>query len=165
MNNLDQFFEKVYHWCNMNRFLSGFCSENEAAYFPMMCESRIRIDKWLWAVRLFKTRTAATRACRSGDVKIGGARVKASSLVRIGDIVETDKRRETRKLRVVKTIERRVGAKLVRECFEELSVSLRKGSRVELIEESVGSGVRRSGRPTKKERRAIEKMQSREAGW
>ena len=130
----------------------------------MMCESRIRIDKWLWAVRLFKTRTAATRACRSGDVKIGGAKVKASSLVRIGDIVETHKRRETRKLRVVKTIERRVGAKLAQECFEELTGSPQKNSRAEMIEEVVGSGMRRGGRPTKKERREIEKFQSLEAG-
>ena len=115
-----------------------------------------RIDKWLWAVRIFKTRTIASDACKLGRVTIGGQKVKASRTVKVGEVIEVRKPPVTYSFKVLKTIEQRVGAKLLPEIYENVT----DPKQYELLEMSRISGfvdrARGTGRPTKKERRALD---------
>lgn len=117
-----------------------------------------RIDKWLWAARIFKTRTIAANACKIGRVKIGDSTVKASHTVKPGDIVNVRKTPIIYSFKVLQAIENRVGAKLVPEVME--NVTSRK--QYELLEMSKISGFvgrsRGTGRPTKKERRELDEF-------
>lgn len=115
-----------------------------------------RIDKWLWAARIFKTRSIASDACKNGRVTIGGVNVKPSRTVKVGDVVSVKKAPVTYSFKVLKTIEQRVGAKLVPEIYENVT----DPKQYELLEMSRISGfvdrARGTGRPTKKERRALD---------
>ena len=115
-----------------------------------------RVDKWLWAARIFKTRTIAADACKNGRVTKGGARLKASHIVREGDIIDVRKPPITYSFRILKAIENRVGAKLVPEVLEDVTTP----EQYELLELSRVSGfidrARGTGRPTKKDRRALD---------
>ncbi len=117
-----------------------------------------RIDKWLWAARIFKTRTLAADACKNGRVTVKGARVKASHSVREGDIIEVRKPPVTYSFRILRAVEKRVGAKLIPEILENIT----SPDQYELLEMSRMSGfvdrARGTGRPTKKERRAIDQF-------
>ena len=108
-----------------------------------------RIDKWLWAARIFKTRSLASNACKNGRVSVGGINRKPSHNVKVGDVVSVKKSPITYSFKVLKTIEQRVGAKLIPEVQQ-----------YELLEMSRISGfvdrARGSGRPTKKDRRAMD---------
>src|SRR5437879_1222226 len=81
----------------------------------------VRIDKWLWAVRIFKTRSLATEACRLGRVTIGGQPVKPSRNVRINDLILTRTGDITRTLKVLALLEQRVGASVAKEYAEDLT--------------------------------------------
>lgn len=115
-----------------------------------------RIDKWLWAVRIFKTRTIAAEACKKGRISINGTPAKASKTVRDGDTVQVRKAPVTYTFRVLQAIENRVGAKLVPEMMENLTTP----DQYELLEMNrIGGFVRRAagmGRPTKKDRRDMD---------
>lgn len=115
-----------------------------------------RIDKWLWAARIFKTRSIASDACKNGRVTIGGVNMKPSRSVKVGDVVSVKKPPVTYSFKVLKTIEQRVGAKLIPEIYENVT----DPKQYELLEMSRISGfvdrVRGTGRPTKKERRALD---------
>ena len=115
-----------------------------------------RIDKWLWAVRIFKTRTIAAEACKKGRVSINGSFVKASRMIKVGDIIQVKKAPITYSFKVLQAIEKRVGAKLVPEVMENVTTP----DQYELLEMSKISGfvdrARGTGRPTKKDRRSIE---------
>lgn len=115
-----------------------------------------RIDKWLWASRIFKTRTIAAAACKKGQVMIKGIPVKASRMIRTGDIIEVRKPPVTWSFRVIQTIERRVGAKLIPEILENVTPP----EQYELLEMNRISGfvgrAKGTGRPTKKDRRSLE---------
>ena len=115
-----------------------------------------RIDKWLWAARIFKTRSIASDACKNGRVTIGGVNMKPSRSVKVGDVVSVKKPPVTYSFKVLKTIEQRVGAKLIPEIYENVTDS----KQYELLEMSRISGfvdrARGTGRPTKKERRALD---------
>ncbi len=115
-----------------------------------------RIDKWLWAARIYKTRTLATDACRNGRISINGQQVKASRTVKVGDTVGVRKPPVTYSFRVLQTIEKRVGAKLLPQILENVTPP----EQYEILEMSRISGfvdrARGTGRPTKKERRAID---------
>ena len=117
-----------------------------------------RIDKWLWAARIFKTRTVAADACKNGRITMNGARLKASHSVREGDIIEVRKAPVTYSFKILKAIEKRVGAKLIPEILENVTPP----EQYELLEMSRVSGfidrARGTGRPTKKERRAIDQF-------
>ena len=80
-----------------------------------------RIDKWLWAVRIYKTRSIATEACAGGKVKIDGNTVKASRMVRKGDIIQVRKRVIKYEYKVLKIAEKRMGAKLVPDFLEDIT--------------------------------------------
>lgn len=115
-----------------------------------------RIDKWLWAARIFKTRSIAADACKNGRVTINNVNVKPSHMVKAGETVSVKKPPITYSFRILKTIEQRVGAKLIPEVYENVT----DPKQYELLEMSRISGfvdrARGTGRPTKKERRALD---------
>lgn len=115
-----------------------------------------RLDKWLWAARIFKTRTIAADACKNGRITIGGVKQKASKMIKEGDIIEVRKPPITYSFKVLKAIQNRVGAKLVPEVLENVTGR----EQLELLEMNRISGfvgrARGTGRPTKKERRDLD---------
>ncbi len=118
--------------------------------------TQARIDKWLWAVRIYKTRSIAAEACKKGHIHVRGKAVKPSFTVKEGDIVEVKKSPITYSFKVLKCAENRVGAKLVPELMENVT----SAEQYELLEMSRISGfvdrARGTGRPTKKERREMD---------
>ncbi len=118
--------------------------------------SEARIDKWLWAARVYKTRTLASDACKNGRITINGALAKPSRTVKVGDQVGVKKSPITYTFRVLQAIEKRVGAKLLPEVFENITPP----EQYELLEMNQISGfidrARGTGRPTKKDRRALD---------
>ena len=126
----------------------------------MDSNSEARIDKWLWAARIFKTRTIAAAACKKGQVSMGGTTLKASRMIKAGDVVSVRKPPITYSFRVLQPIERRVGAKLIPEILENVTTP----DQYELLEMSKISGfvgrAKGTGRPTKKERRSLDDFQS-----
>lgn len=120
------------------------------------CGSCARVDKWLWAARIYKTRSVAADAIKNGRVTIEGANVKPSRTVKEGDIVSVKKPPITYSFKILACIEQRVGAKLLPQVFENVT----DPKQYELLEMSRISGFidrqRGTGRPTKKERRAID---------
>ncbi|MCR5850066.1 MAG: RNA-binding S4 domain-containing protein [Bacteroidaceae bacterium] len=121
-----------------------------------MTNSEARIDKWLWAARIFKTRSIAAAACKKGQVSMGGTQIKASRMVKAGDVVSVRKPPITYSFRILQPIERRVGAKLIPEILENVTAP----DQYELLEMSKISGfvgrAKGTGRPTKKERRSLD---------
>ncbi|MBP5386659.1 MAG: RNA-binding S4 domain-containing protein [Prevotella sp.] len=119
-------------------------------------ENEARIDKWLWAARVFKTRTIAADACKNGRVTIGGMNVKPSRMVKAGEIIDVRKPPVTYSYRILKCIENRVGAKLIPEIYENVT----DPQQYELLEMTRISGfvdrARGTGRPTKKDRRQLD---------
>ena len=115
-----------------------------------------RIDKWLWAVRIFKTRTIAAEACKKGRISINGAQAKPARMVKPDDVVSVRKPPVTYSFKVLSCIEQRVGAKLIPQVYENVT----DPKQYELLEMSRISGfidrARGTGRPTKKERRDID---------
>ena len=115
-----------------------------------------RIDKWLWAARIFKTRSIAATACKNGRVTINGANLKPSHLIKEGEVVNVKKPPIIYSFKVLKTIEQRVGAKLIPEVYEKEKTK----KQYELLEMSRISGfvdrARGTGRPTKKDRRQMD---------
>lgn len=115
-----------------------------------------RIDKWLWAARIFKTRTIAADACKNGRVAVNGVNVKPSRMLKMGETVSVRKPPVTYSFKVLKTIEQRVGAKLLPEIYENVTTP----DQYELLEMNRISGfvdrARGTGRPTKKDRRAMD---------
>ncbi len=117
-----------------------------------------RIDKWLWAVRVYKTRTLAAKACQAGHVKINGERVKPSRQVHIGEIIEARVGRITRRLKVLAYLENRVGAKLVPQFAEDLTPPEEYQKRREPEYGPIIYRPKGTGRPTKKERRLLQRL-------
>ena len=115
-----------------------------------------RIDKWLWAARIFKTRSIAADACKNGLVTLKGERIKPSRIIKEGDVIEVRKPPITYTFRILKAIENRVGAKLVPEILENITPP----EQYQLLEMNRISGfidrARGTGRPTKKERRQLD---------
>lgn len=115
-----------------------------------------RIDKWLWAARIFKTRSIAADACKNGRVTLNGVNLKPSRTIKEGDVVSVKKPPITYSFKVLKTIEQRVGAKLLPEIYENVT----DPKQYELLQMSrIGGFIDRAhgtGRPTKKERRALD---------
>ena len=121
-------------------------------------QESVRIDKWLWAVRVYKTRNLATVACRNGQIRIEGQRVKPSRIVAIGDIFEIKKDKMTMCLRVTAVLENRVGPKLVSEYLEDLTPEEELERARKAREEFRMNRVLKhgDGRPTKRKRRDME---------
>ena len=117
-----------------------------------------RVDKWLWAVRIFKTRSIATDACKKGRVAVGGTVVKPSRMIHVGDIISVRKPPIEYSFRVIQLLGSRVGAKRV----EEFMQNVTPREQYELLElQRVSGFVDRAkglGRPTKKDRRDLDQF-------
>ena len=117
-----------------------------------------RIDKWLWTVRIFKTRRISTEACASGKVKIDGNKIKASRRVQNGDCIQVRKGVIKYEYRVLKIAEKRMGANLAKDYINDTTSAeeLEKLKITKLL--STKKRERGKGRPTKKERRIMDKL-------
>lgn len=135
---------------------SSFCQRLRAATGSRWHDGPIdttRVDLWLWAVRLCKTRSAATAACRGGHVRVNRAAAKASTRVKVGDRIEAFVERE-RILEVVVVIDKRVGAAVAATCLVDHSPPAPVVKR----EPRVFVRERGTGRPTKRERRELDRL-------
>lgn len=122
---------------------------------------KVRIDKWLWSIRIFKSRTLATDACKGGKVKIDGDSVKASYMLSRNELVTVKKDGFNFTYKVIDLIEKRVGAPLAIACYEDITSEEEKNKYKAWFEnnnQNNESRERGAGRPTKKERREIEKF-------
>ncbi len=121
-------------------------------------KNEVRIDKWLWAVRLFKTRTIAIEACKKGRITIKGMPIKPSRMIKIGDIIEIRRAPITYSFEVLDLTEKRMGAKLVPQYMRDVTPP----AQLEILELSRITGfvdrARGTGRPTKKDRRDLEEF-------
>ena len=119
-------------------------------------KEQARIDKWLWAARIYKTRSIAADACKNGRVTVGGVNRKPSFIIKRGDVVSVKKAPITYSFEVLDCIEQRVGAKMLYGVYKNVT----DPKQYELLEMSRISGfvdrARGTGRPTKKERRALD---------
>jgi ribosome-associated heat shock protein Hsp15 len=123
-----------------------------------MEDKEVRVDKWLWAVRLYKTRTLATEACKAGRVKIAGQPIKASRVLKIGDEIEVHLGSLNKTVKVKELLHNRVGPKLVEQYLIDLT-PIEEYERLELIREfNYEKRPRGTGRPTKLDRRQIERL-------
>lgn len=122
---------------------------------------KVRVDKWLWAVRIFKSRTMATSACKNNKVLLNGVPLKPSSSIERGMILDIKKEGYNMQYKVIDLLEKRVSAKLAEPCYENLTPEeeLNKFKdwyvRNKAISESRSKGL---GRPTKRDRRNIDKF-------
>ena len=120
--------------------------------------AKVRIDKWLWAVRAYKTRSAAKNACDAGKVKVEQKCAKPSRDIVVGETVQFRKSGSTKIYKVLLLIEKRVSASLARECYEDLSPEEVKIKKAPTAFVDFPVREKGAGRPTKKERRGIDKL-------
>ena len=125
----------------------------------MEAPTSARVDSWIWAVRLAKTRSAATAACRAGHVQVNGERAKAAQPVHIGDEVRLRNTDLERTVRVERLVVKRVGASVAIECLVDLTPPPPPREEVAAVIQR----DRGAGRPTKRERRDLEKLRGRGA--
>ena len=118
----------------------------------------VRIDKYLWAVRLFKTRTLATEACRKGRITVDDMPAKPSRGISAGDIIEVKKMPVVHSYRVLDPIEKRVGAKIVDKFVEDITPP-EELQKLDMQDDFFVKRDRGAGRPTKKERRLLDDLQ------
>ena len=116
--------------------------------------SSARVDSWTWAVRLFRTRSLATAACRAGHVKVNGVKVKAAQSLRVGDEVRVRTAGFDRILVVSRLVVKRIGATVAAECYVDQTPPPPPREEVALVP----MRDRGAGRPTKRERRDIEEL-------
>ena len=118
--------------------------------------NEVRIDKWMWATRIFKTRTVASDACKKNRVSVGGVSVKPSRMIKTGDVISVRKPPVTYTFRVLDVTGNRMGAKLVPQFLENIT----SPEEYEILEMNKISGfvdrARGLGRPTKKDRRELD---------
>ena len=124
----------------------------------MTIMEEIRIDKYLWAIRVFKTRTDATDACKGGKVKVGTVNAKPSRAVQEGEIITVRKGVATFTYRVIQLVDHRLGAKLVPDYAENLTPEEEMNKLKAPVETFFVTRDRGTGRPTKKDRRALEQI-------
>jgi ribosome-associated heat shock protein Hsp15 len=114
------------------------------------------VDQWLWSVRAYPTRSAAAGACRGGHVDVNGRTAKPSTVVRVGDRVEATGTRGRRILEVVRPIDKRVGAPIAVTCFVDHTPPPPAVDEVEFANRDRGAG-----RPTKRDRRRLDRLRGR----
>jgi ribosome-associated heat shock protein Hsp15 len=121
---------------------------------------KVRIDKWLWSVRIYKSRTLAADAAKEGKVKIEGKAVKASYMLQRGEVIEVRKNGFNFQYKTLELIEKRVGAPIAQQCYENLTTEeeLNKYNAWFKGKAAAEQRERGAGRPTKKERRTIDQF-------
>ena len=117
----------------------------------------VRVDAWLWAVRVYKTRSLSASACRAGHVRINGKPAKAASPVRVGDRVTTRAGERDRDVEAVLLLDKRVSPELAADCIVDHSPPVER----EPFEQRMFERARGAGRPTKKDRRQLERFRNR----
>ena len=128
-----------------------------------MSATKIRIDKWLWSVRIFKTRTQATEACKKSNVKLREKAVKPSYPVSVGEIVSVHKNGFNLQFKVLTLISKRVGAPIAITCYENLTPESEMNKYSDWFIGKARPEMREkgAGRPTKRERREIDSFKDR----
>jgi ribosome-associated heat shock protein Hsp15 len=121
---------------------------------------KVRVDKWLWSVRIFKSRTLATDACKSGKVKIEGIAIKPSYQLQRGETLEVRKNGFNLAFKVIGLIQKRVGAPIAQQCYEDLTPAeeLNKYNDWFVGKSSSERREKGAGRPTKRERRDLDRF-------
>ncbi|HNQ91098.1 MAG TPA: RNA-binding S4 domain-containing protein [Verrucomicrobiota bacterium] len=125
---------------------------------PSETSGTVRLDKWLWAVRIYRTRSLAIAACQAGHVKVDGQRVKPARPVRAGEVVTAAVGEMTRTVKVLGLLDRRVGAAVVPEYLEDLTPPSEYQRRAEPRVQPLFNRPRGWGRPTKRDRRLLEQV-------
>ncbi len=118
----------------------------------------VRIDKYLWAIRVYKTRSEATDACKGGKIRLNGAEVKPSKMIRRGDVLTARKGAVTYTFRVIELVEKRQGAALVPGFAENLTPADELAKLRAPVETFFLRRDRGTGRPTKKDRRQMDSL-------
>lgn len=128
---------------------------------PLSTVQKCRIDKWLWSVRIYKSRTLATDACKGGKVKIKGESVKASHMIAVCDEITVKKEGFNFVFRAVQLIEKRVGAPIAATCYEDVTPAEERNKYAAWFQNGAPTAEKRergAGRPTKKERREMDEF-------
>lgn len=121
---------------------------------------KLRIDKYLWAIRLFKTRSLATDACKAGRVKLNGQNLKPSAIVKIGEIYQVSKGIEKKVIEVVELLHNRVEAKIAVTKYKDLTPVEETHAFKSMFHSPTLKRDRGTGRPTKKDRRETDDLLS-----
>ena len=124
----------------------------------MQSGKKVRIDKWLWAARFYKTRTLAKTAIEGGKVQLAGQRVKVSREVSPGDVLRIRQGWDEREVTVLATSEQRRGASIAQTLYEETQDSLDRRERAAEARKAAGAMARPTQKPGKHERRALERL-------
>ena len=123
--------------------------------------SKIRIDKWLWAARFFKTRSLAKTAIEGGKVQLAGQKVKVSREVAPGDVLRVRQGWDEREVKVIATSEQRRAAPIAQTLYEETEASVERRARAAEARKAAGTLARPALRPGKHERKALERLRKR----
>ncbi|KGE15269.1 RNA-binding S4 domain-containing protein [Sphingobacterium deserti] len=123
-------------------------------------KEKLRIDKYLWAIRIFKTRSLATEACKAGRVKLNGQNLKASAVVKIGDVYAIQKGPERKVILVTGLLERRVDAKTAVQFYQDQTPVQDTHAFKSVFQAPILKRDRGTGRPTKKDRREIDDLKT-----
>ncbi len=128
---------------------------------------KVRIDKWLWSVRIFKTRTIATDACKAGKIKVNGQIVKPSFNLQRGELIEVKKNGFNFQFKVLDLLSKRVGAPIARQYYEDLTPAEELNKYEAWFIGKTGTERREkgAGRPTKRERREIDRFKTDWGDW
>ncbi|WP_353133602.1 RNA-binding S4 domain-containing protein [Pseudopedobacter sp.] len=126
---------------------------------------KLRIDKYLWSIRVFKTRTLATEACKAGRVKKAGVNLKPSYEIKIGDEYQVSKGIEKKVIRVIDLLHNRVDAKKAVLYYEDITPEEDTYRFKSVFHAPVLVRDRGTGRPTKKDRREIDNLQQSDSFW
>ena len=121
---------------------------------------KVRVDKWLWSVRIFKSRTISTTACKAGKIRINESTLKPSAQIEVGQTIRVKKGGFNFEFKVLKLIEKRVSAKIAVDCYDNITPEeeMRKYENWYVGKSQPERRERGAGRPTKKERRDIEEF-------
>lgn len=128
----------------------------------MQESEKLRIDKYLWAIRAFKTRSISTEACKAGRVKLNGQNLKPSHIVKIGEVYTVQKGSDKKIVEVVALLERRVDAKTAINFYKDLTPVEETTAYKSMFHSPALSRDRGTGRPTKRDRREIDELRE---GW
>ena len=126
---------------------------------------KVRIDKWLWSVRIFKSRSRATQACKSGKVKVNGSKCKPARTVAVDDRIWVDKKGLKLEFKILELLKTRVGYAIAKDCYEDLT-SAEEREKFRAFHHRRLSGEDREvglGRPTKRDRRELENFKEMDA--
>ncbi|GAC1304761.1 MAG: hypothetical protein NVSMB24_12680 [Mucilaginibacter sp.] len=124
----------------------------------MSVKEKLRIDKYLWAIRIFKTRTLATDACKAGRIKLDGQNIKPSHEVKVGEIYNVSKGAERKVVKVTGLLENRTDAKTAVNFYEDLTPVEQTHAFKSVFNAPMLKRDRGAGRPTKRDRREIDDL-------